>query len=77
MAFPDITEDDLNELMREEAEDAFGDDGRATLGWGGGSLGRGWEWILWRCSFYVSYLNIRATVSSGRSCITPGCVEVH
>ncbi len=38
MAFPDITEDDLNELMREEAEDAFGDDGRATLGWGGGEF---------------------------------------
>ncbi|XP_016388599.1 protein FAM65B [Sinocyclocheilus rhinocerous] len=27
MAFPDITEDDLNELMREEAEDVFDDDG--------------------------------------------------
>ncbi|XP_073678515.1 rho family-interacting cell polarization regulator 2 [Garra rufa] len=27
MAFPDITEDDLNELMREEAEDVFADDG--------------------------------------------------
>lgn len=35
MAFPDITKDDLNELMHEEAEDVFNDDGRVTLGRGG------------------------------------------
>lgn len=35
MAFPDITEDNLKELMLEEAEDVFGDDGRVTLGWAG------------------------------------------
>lgn len=35
MAFPDITEDDLHELMHEEAQDVFGDDGRVMLGRGG------------------------------------------
>lgn len=34
MALCDITEDDLNELMREEAEDVFFD-GRGILGHGG------------------------------------------
>ncbi len=43
MAFPDITEDDLNELIREEAEDVFDDDGRVTLG--RGEKFRPWLWV--------------------------------
>lgn len=35
MAFPDITENDIKEVMREEAEDIFDDDGRVMLGRGG------------------------------------------
>lgn len=35
MAFPDITEDNIKELVREEAEDFFDDDGRVMLGRGG------------------------------------------
>lgn len=35
MAFPDIMEDNIKELVREEAEDIFDDDGRVILGRGG------------------------------------------
>lgn len=42
MAVTDIPEDDLDEMMREEAEDVFYEDGRRTMG----SAGKCWKTSL-------------------------------